>query len=406
MTTFTDAGIKRLPARETAYRHFESGSLPGFHLQVQPSGTKTFYLQVTRNSRRRFFRIGVYPAMPLSAARERARELLAQLEQGVDPRASLPAPVAQGTVEDLLRAWLSRQAARGRRRLEHIEQRIRYDLPATFLEKPAALVTTTDVRTILAGLYQREAPAMAGVLKIWLHNMFAYGLQADNDPRRLDAPVLFGLSVNPLAAIPSGDPVRVRDRSLSWAEIQALWNTDEITWPARQACRLLLLTGARVNEVAQASWAEFDLAAGTWLIPASRSKSKRDLLSPLTPWTVELLNEARAVWPTSLWLFPGKNMDTAKKPLCEAAVGNAVRRYHERLAQTPWQARDLRRTFKTLAGEVGLSLEIRNRIQGHALTDIGSRHYDRHSYLAEKRAALLQWEAALRERVLVMKPLS
>lgn len=400
MATFTDAGIKRLPTREAAYRHFESGSLPGFHLQVQPSGTRTFYLQVTRDGRRRFFRIGVYPAMPLSAARERARELLAQLEQGVDPRASMPAPVAQGTVDDLLRAWLSRQASRGRRRLDHVERRIRYDLPATFLEKPAALVTTADVRTILAGVYQRESPSMAGVLKVWLHTVFAYGLQADNDPRRLDSPTLFGLAFNPVDAIPSGGPAPLRDRSLSWDEIRALWNTDEMTWPGRQACRLLLLTGARVNEVAQAAWAEFDWSAGTWLIPASRSKSKRDLLTPLTPWVVELLGEARAVWPTSAWLFPGKNVDAATKPLCEAAVGNAVRRYHERIGMPPWQARDLRRTFKTLTGEVGLSLEIRNRIQGHALTDIGSRHYDRHSYLAEKRAALLVWEAALRDRVL------
>jgi hypothetical protein len=40
-------------------------------------------------------------------------------------------------------------------------------------------------------------------------------------------------------------------------------------------------------------------------------------------------------------------------------------------------------------------LEVRNRVQGHALQDVGSRHYDRHSYLDEKRAAILQWERAL-----------
>jgi hypothetical protein len=59
----------------------------------------------------------------------------------------------------------------------------------------------------------------------------------------------------------------------------------------------------------------------------------------------------------------------------------------------------LRRTWKTLAGGVGLSLEVRNRVQGHALQDVGSRHYDRHSYLEEKRAAMLQWERALLARL-------
>ena len=65
----------------------------------------------------------------------------------------------------------------------------------------------------------------------------------------------------------------------------------------------------------------------------------------------------------------------------------------------PLQARDLRRTWKTLTGEIGLSLDIRNRIQGHALQDVGSRHYDRHSYLPEKRAAMEQWERALTARL-------
>ena len=53
--------------------------------------------------------------------------------------------------------------------------------------------------------------------------------------------------------------------------------------------------------------------------------------------------------------------------------------------------RDLRRTFKTLGGSFGLPLEIRNRIQGHAMTDVGSIFYDRHDYLAEKRAGMEKW---------------
>jgi len=53
--------------------------------------------------------------------------------------------------------------------------------------------------------------------------------------------------------------------------------------------------------------------------------------------------------------------------------------------------RDLRRTFKTLGGTFGLSLEMRNRIQGHAMTDVGSVFYDRHDYLIEKREAMEKW---------------
>ncbi len=192
--------------------------------------------------------------------------------------------------------------------------------------------------------------------------------------------------------------VQLRDRALSWDEVRRLWHDDTMSWAGRQVCRLLLATGARVNEIAQAAWAEFDLGAGTWLLPVSRSKNKRELLSPLTPLTVELLTETRAVWPDSRWLFPSRH-HTKDQPFSETAMGKLVRLHCQKSGWEPWQPRDLRRTFKTLTGEVGLSLEIRNRIQGHALTDVGSRHYDRYGYLVEKRAALLTWEAELRARV-------
>ncbi|TON46195.1 integrase, partial [Vibrio parahaemolyticus] len=57
--------------------------------------------------------------------------------------------------------------------------------------------------------------------------------------------------------------------------------------------------------------------------------------------------------------------------------------------------RDLRRTCKTLMGEIGVSKSVRDRLQNHALNDVSSKHYDRYEYLAEKRHALELWESKL-----------
>jgi len=48
---------------------------------------------------------------------------------------------------------------------------------------------------------------------------------------------------------------------------------------------------------------------------------------------------------------------------------------------------------------MGISLEMRNRLQGHAMTDVGSIHYDRYDYLTEKRAAMAAWTSDLTEIV-------
>ncbi|MEY0164830.1 integrase, partial [Providencia rettgeri] len=69
------------------------------------------------------------------------------------------------------------------------------------------------------------------------------------------------------------------------------------------------------------------------------------------------------------------------------------RKYHPDFKH--FTARDLRRTCKTLMGEIGISKEIRDRIQNHALNDVSSKHYDRYDYLNEKRVALTKWEEKL-----------
>jgi hypothetical protein len=53
--------------------------------------------------------------------------------------------------------------------------------------------------------------------------------------------------------------------------------------------------------------------------------------------------------------------------------------------------RDIRRTVKTLMGKAGVSKELRDRIQNHALTDVSAKHYDRYDYLTEKRHGLNVW---------------
>jgi integrase len=328
--------------------------------------------------------------MGLAAAREQARNLLATLETGGDPRAQ---PATVGTVEELLAAWLSHQQERGRRRLADIERAIRGNC-AAILARPANSITAGDIRLIIAAVHQRGSRVMANRLRAHLHTLWRYGIQHDHDPRQLHQPVRFGLEINPVAAIPRDpDAEQPGERALSWAEVREVWDTKRLTIPARQAIRLLLFSGGRVNEVVQSRWDEFDLDAGLWTLPAERSKTHRTLLTPLTPLAVELLNELRDISP-DIFLFPARNVPGAAQPWGNSALSHAVRK-----AGFSWIPRDLRRTWKSLCGECGVSKELRDRIQNHSMADVSSRHYDKYSYLPEKRAALLRWERELRSRL-------
>jgi integrase len=82
----------------------------------------------------------------------------------------------------------------------------------------------------------------------------------------------------------------------------------------------LLLTGARLNEVVEARWEEFDRTEMKWTVPKQRTKSKKPRSVPLTTTLVEILNEMqkyRFDQSDDAFVFPSdlENKPRENKPL-------------------------------------------------------------------------------------------
>ena len=127
-------------------------------------------------------------------------------------------------------------------------------------------------------------------------------------------------------------------------------------------------------------------------MPAERRKNRHDAtephIVPLTGFHTGLLEQVREATDHPDWLFLHKDRNQPRKA---DAPYQAVHRFCRTNGIEPFAPRDYRRTFKTLAGSIGIDLELRNRLQGHAKTDVGSIHYDRWGYLPEKRRAMKTW---------------
>jgi len=97
-----------------------------------------------------------------------------------------------------------------------------------------------------------------------------------------------------------------------------------------------------------------------------------------------------------VFLFPATN---GKEPMRTDGFSQAATRLCKQISIDHFTPRDLRTTFKTLAGKAGIDKKIRDRLQNHALTDVSSKHYDRYDYLPEKRQAVATWNNYL-ERII------
>lgn len=386
-------------------------------LRIRPhaGGARADWLAVWwSGGRRRVGVLGRYPALSLRQARDLfADHWRPEIEAGRDPRRARRARAKAGTVEQLFQAYIASMKALGRRSWPQVERALltgaQSAADALGRDTRALDVTPEAVTGFLGQVYQRGSRVAADRYRAYLHAVFHWGMRSTHDYTRAGESgprAEFGLRANPVAAVPRDTgAIRARDRALSRAEVRSLWQALDgrgFGLSTAPAIRLLLCTGQRVTDVLRAEGVDFDLEAGLWIIPAAKRKRPDlgDHLVPLPAQAVPVVRQLIEIRGRGL-LFPHGKRPGECVP--DQTVNRALGRWTDRTGGQPFQARDLRRTWKTLAGEAGLSKEIRDRIQGHALTDVSAVHYDRYSYLPEKRAGMLRWSAFL-DRALNERP--
>jgi len=401
--TLTDLSIRNAKPKATVYRLRDGNAVTkGLGVTIAPAGSKTFFLAYTSpvNGERTQINLGRYPSVKLKKAREKAIAYRDLIAQRIDPKDEArrekeqqAAIAGRPTVEDLFDAYIADLEMDQKRSAPEVRRVFYKHIKPVIGASIAAEVSTDQILDVLTPIVRRGALVHADNVRAYLHAAFAFGLHANTSTRWRGRIPLFGLTANPVAATKKAMRRKpVGTRALSKEEVQRVWYGSGISPASHLAVKLLLATGQRVEEVLQATWDEFDLDEGRWTIPAKRRKG-RDPTSephivPLTDFHIKLLDEVRHTTAHAVWLFPHNDR---KGPRKADALYQAVSRFCAANEIKPFAPRDCRRTFKTLAGSIGIDLELRNRLQGHAMTDIGSVHYDRWGYLPEKRAAMEKW---------------
>lgn len=408
----TDRAIRDAKPKSSVYR-LRDGNVVcrGFGVTIAPSGAKTFFLSYTspEDGRRKQVSIGKFPNTTLKQARLKAGELREEVNSGKDPAVEKKHAVehrmaqrALGTLGDLIDLYIADLETDGKRTAKEVRRIKGKDIPTALLARPAHLITKDDILDSLTPIAQRGALVHSDNVRAYLRAAFELGLNAESMTRWRGRAPKFNLQHNPVATVKKSVSRKPRGkRALNPVELHQLWHTDLLTRPMLLALKLLVATGQRVEEVLHATWSEFDTAQKLWVIPGERRKTRGTTsephIVPLTDFQLDLLDEIKRETGHNTYLFPAQG---GAAPRRYDALTNAVRKYVIASGIESFSPRDMRRTFKTIAGSMGISLEMRNRLQGHAMTDVGSVHYDRYDYLPEKREAMETWATGLSEIVL------
>ena len=147
-----------------------------------------------------------------------------------------------------------------------------------------------------------------------------------------------------------------------------------------RALEFAILTAARTNEVIGARWAEIDLDAATWTIPAARMKMAKEHRVPLTEPAVELLRGLYTEANNDL-VFIGAQ---AGRGLGDRALAEVL----ERMERTDITVHGFRSTFRDWAAEVShYPNHVVEMALAHAISNTVERAYRRGDLFEKRRAS-------------------
>lgn len=384
----------------------------GLALRVTPSGVKSWTLRY-RNSAGAQLRwtIGQSSTVSLAKAREAARNALRKIPDGYDPSQQKQERRAAGTFGELAETYIAEYAKPRKRTWRDDNRLLKNEVLPTWKPRSAREITRADVRELIEAVAARPAPILANRLRALLHRLFEWAIEQEH------------AEANPVAHVRRPGVERQRDRVLSEAEIRALWKALEAQGPVLAAVfKLRLITAQRGGEVADMRWQDVDLDGGWWTIPAERSKNGLPHRVPLTPMAVEIIQALKAetdarlskVVQHSTGKGPPMKSHTRrnrkgqthsvytdrpdkKAPVYVLAGGRGKRQRSEAAAAFGLEnfiGHDLRRTAASMMAAGGVSRFIIGRVLNHVERGV-TAVYDRHSYDAEKLAALTWWDAKL-----------
>lgn len=300
---------------------FYDDKASGFGLRVTAAGVKSFVLNYSVAGRERRVTIGRWPEWSADAAREEAGKLRVEIDKGTDPLREQQIARGEPLVADLAADYIKEYALPHKRpKSVYYDRRMldRFILPKLGRLRVSA-VGKRDIELVHTSL--KNTAYQANRVLSLLKKMFACAVDWKMRPD------------NPARGVKRFHEDK-REVWLSAEQLQALSGALDAysEQDASDAIRLLIVTGARPDEIIGAEWPMFNLQRGVWTKPSHHTKEKKDEHVPLNPAALLVLRQM-AQHRNGIHLFPGRDpgrsrttLRNAWRQVCRAA--GLVTEYH------------------------------------------------------------------------------
>ena len=372
---------KTLEALKPIAKRYEVHDLlcPGMSVRVSAQGQKVFSVKFRYGLNQKRMKLGVYPRITLATAREKAMDILRQVDEGIDPTKRRRTPNMK--VEAVCGEFIRLHAQARNKSWREAERILEREFVGTLGQRDIPEIKRFDVLEIMDAAVARGSTYQANRILSNIRKLFNWCVERGI------------VEISPINGLKAPTKEESRDRVLEDNEIVRLLRAcRNDVYPFRQFVPILLATAQRRGELAEMRWSEVDLAAAQWVIPAERSKNGKPHVVPLSPYALDFLNEVPRFFDCD-YVFT----TTRKSPV--SGFSKMLRRLSEGSQTSDWRLHDLRRTAASGMARAGVAPHVVEKVLNHISGTISgvAAVYNRYAYDAEKREALDNWGRVLEQ---------
>lgn len=374
----------------------------GLWLRVQPIGRAWLFRYTSPGTgRERRMGLGSAQDIALAAARSAAsdaRKLLAEGKDPLDLRLAVTAErkrelitfrkAAEDCIEAKRPGW--RNAKHGAQWAATLEAYV-YPRIGT---RPVVSIGKADVLEILIPIWQ-AIPETATRVRGRIETILDYAKQ--RDWRAGKNPAAWKGNLQHALANRSKMARVEHHAALPWKRIaEVMGKLDASDGTGALAVRFVALTAARPGEARGAVWAEIDVAAKVWTVPAGRMKAGREHRVPLSSGALAVLELAKERGDRAGYVFPGGRVG---EPLSDVALSKAL---HLAAGTKDVTVHGLRSTFRDwVADATSYQSDVAEAGLAHALGDAVRVSYQRGDLFEKRRELMEEWGSSLAEKIVM-----
>jgi integrase len=381
----TDTKARNAKPKDKQYKIFDGD---GLFLLISPSGGKWWRFKYRFEGKEKLLSLGTYPEVGLAKARDRREKARRLVADGIDPSQERQAQKAakadaENTFEAVAREWhLKFTPSWSPKHADTIISRLENNVFPWIGTRPIFEIGAPEILMVLRRIESRGALETAHRVRSICGQVFRFAIATGRAERDHTADLRGALppaKPKHLAAITDPDRVGGLLRAIDGYEG---------SFVTKCALRLAPLLFVRPGELRQMEWAEIDLEAAEWSIPAEKMKTGQPHLVPLARQAVVILKELQPLTGDGRYAFPSAR--TTKRPMSNNAVLGALRRMGFEKSETTGHG--LRATARTLLDEVlHFPVEYIEHQLAHAVKDPLGRAYNRTKHIEERRQMMQHW---------------